>query len=172
MALWFGWGLRLTALSIFARTLGRWRVISMMTTSWQLCWTCLVLARTPLPPLLDMDCSPWPSTPKYKVSNLFQQCFFLHSWHFNGFTLFPYKFPDQVREELSRLIGSRQVRVEDRKNLPYTNAVIHEIQRLNILVPLVEHCATKDVTLEGFLIRKVQYLRMVPILREESRSST
>ncbi|XP_026180297.1 cytochrome P450 2K1-like [Mastacembelus armatus] len=47
--------------------------------------------------------------------------------------LFMAKYPhiqDKVQEELNRVVGSRQVQVEDRKNLPYTDAVIHETQRM------------------------------------------
>ncbi|CAB1350111.1 unnamed protein product [Coregonus sp. 'balchen'] len=36
----------------------------------------------------------------------------------------------RVQEEISRVIGSHQPLVEDRKNLPYTDAVIHETERL------------------------------------------
>ncbi|KAJ3600276.1 hypothetical protein NHX12_031262 [Muraenolepis orangiensis] len=60
----------------------------------------------------------------------------------------------QVQEELSRVIGSRQIRVEDRKNLPYTDAVIHETQRMADIVPMLNFCPTEDVTLQGFLIQK------------------
>jgi hypothetical protein len=37
----------------------------------------------------------------------------------------PVFFPDRFPEELSRVIGGRQALVKDRKNLPYTDAVIH-----------------------------------------------
>uniref|UniRef100_A0AAQ4R2H0 Cytochrome P450 2K1-like n=1 Tax=Gasterosteus aculeatus aculeatus TaxID=481459 RepID=A0AAQ4R2H0_GASAC len=67
------------------------------------------------------------------------------------------KYPqiqDQVQEELSRVVGSRQVRVEDRRNLPYTDAVIHETQRLANIFPLaVPHKTSQDVTFQGFFIR-------------------
>ncbi|XP_071375985.1 cytochrome P450 2K3-like, partial [Centroberyx affinis] len=65
------------------------------------------------------------------------------------------KIQDQVQEELSRVIGSRQVRVEDRKNLPYTDAVIHEIQRLANIVPMsLPHKTSQDVTFQGYFIKK------------------
>ncbi|XP_027140509.1 cytochrome P450 2K1-like [Larimichthys crocea] len=72
--------------------------------------------------------------------------------------LFMAKYPhiqDKVHEELRRVIGSRPVRVEDRKNLPYINAVIHESQRLGNVGPhYVPHQASQDVTLNGYLIKK------------------
>ncbi|XP_062263590.1 cytochrome P450 2K1-like isoform X1 [Platichthys flesus] len=67
------------------------------------------------------------------------------------------KYPhvqDKVQEELSRVIGGRQARGEDRKNLPYTDAVIHEIQRLaNILPMAVPHKTSRDVTFQGYFIK-------------------
>lgn len=64
--------------------------------------------------------------------------------------------PDQVQEELTRVVGSRQVRVEDRKDLPFTDAVIHESQRLCNIVPLaIPHKTSQDVTFEGYFIEKV-----------------
>ncbi|XP_029014807.1 cytochrome P450 2K1-like [Betta splendens] len=68
------------------------------------------------------------------------------------------KYPhiqDQVQEELSRVVGSRCVRVEDRKNLPYTDAVIHETQRLANIVPMsLFHKTSRDITFQGHFIKK------------------
>ena len=64
--------------------------------------------------------------------------------------------PDQVQDELSRVVGSRQIQVDDRKNLPYTDAVIHETQRLANIVPMsLPHKTSRDVTFQGFFIKKV-----------------
>ncbi|XP_062303960.1 cytochrome P450 2K1-like isoform X1 [Osmerus eperlanus] len=62
---------------------------------------------------------------------------------------------NQVQEEISRVIGSRQVLVEDRKNLPYTDAVIHETQRLANVVPMsIPHVTSRDVNFQGYFIKK------------------
>uniref|UniRef100_G3PE83 Cytochrome P450 2K1-like n=1 Tax=Gasterosteus aculeatus aculeatus TaxID=481459 RepID=G3PE83_GASAC len=65
------------------------------------------------------------------------------------------KIQDRVREELSEVVGSRQVQVEDRKKLPFTDAVIHETQRLANIVPMaIPHKTTQDVTFQGHFIKK------------------
>ncbi|XP_026174580.1 cytochrome P450 2K1-like [Mastacembelus armatus] len=65
------------------------------------------------------------------------------------------KIQEQVREELNRVIGSRQVQVEDRKNLPFTDAVIHETQRLANIVPMaLPHKTSQDITFQGYFIKK------------------
>ncbi|XP_026174579.1 cytochrome P450 2K1-like isoform X2 [Mastacembelus armatus] len=65
------------------------------------------------------------------------------------------KIQEQVREELNRVIGSRQVQVEDRKNLPFTDAVIHETQRLANIVPVaLPHKTSQDITFQGYFIKK------------------
>ncbi|KAJ8362805.1 hypothetical protein SKAU_G00116360 [Synaphobranchus kaupii] len=68
------------------------------------------------------------------------------------------KYPhiqDQVQEELSRVIGEREPRVEDRRNLPYTDAVIHEIQRLANIIPMsIPHTTSCDITFQGYFIKK------------------
>ncbi|XP_076612270.1 cytochrome P450 2K1-like [Chaetodon auriga] len=72
--------------------------------------------------------------------------------------LFMAKYPkiqDQVQEELSRVIGSRQVQVEDRKYLPFTDAVIHESQRMANIGPVaLPHRTSQDVTFQGYFIKK------------------
>ncbi|XP_014191492.2 cytochrome P450 2K1 [Haplochromis burtoni] len=68
------------------------------------------------------------------------------------------KYPeiqDEVQEELRRVIGDRQVQVADRKNLPFTDAVIHETQRLSSIVPTaLPHKTTQDITFQGHFIEK------------------
>ncbi|TDH00730.1 hypothetical protein EPR50_G00191610 [Perca flavescens] len=81
------------------------------------------------------------------------------------------KFKDQVQEELSREIGSRNVQVEDRKNLPFTDAVIHETQRLASILPIaVPHKTSQDITFQGHFIKKgtTVFPLLTSVLHDES----
>ncbi|KAF1376953.1 hypothetical protein PFLUV_G00216860 [Perca fluviatilis] len=81
------------------------------------------------------------------------------------------KIQDQVQEELSREIGSRKVQVEDRKNLPFTDAVIHETQRLASILPIaVPHKTSQDITFQGHFIKKgtTVYPLLTSVLYDES----
>lgn len=64
---------------------------------------------------------------------------------------------DKVQAEIDRVIGqTRQPTMADRLNLPYADAVIHEIQRMGNIVPLNGlRMAAKDTTLGGYFIPKV-----------------
>uniref|UniRef100_A0A3Q3VU68 Uncharacterized protein n=1 Tax=Mola mola TaxID=94237 RepID=A0A3Q3VU68_MOLML len=62
----------------------------------------------------------------------------------------------KVQAEIDQVIGqTRQPCMADRPNLPYTDAVIHEIQRVGNIVPLnALRMAAKDTTLGGYFIPK------------------
>lgn len=52
---------------------------------------------------------------------------------------------------------SQLICYEDRRELPYTNAVIHEIQRFsNIISVGMPRVCVRDTTLLGFPLKKVQ----------------
>lgn len=73
--------------------------------------------------------------------------------------LYMAKYPEiqaKVQAEIDSVVGqSRQLTMEDRANLPYTDAVIHEIQRIGNIVPLsVPHVTNRDIQLGGYTVPK------------------
>ncbi|NXG61746.1 CP2G1 protein, partial [Hemiprocne comata] len=63
---------------------------------------------------------------------------------------------EKVYEEIQRVIGPhRPPAIEDRPHMPYTDAVIHEIQRCADLIPMnVPHRVTRDIIFHGYFIPK------------------
>ncbi|KAG6928193.1 cytochrome P450 2C23-like [Chelydra serpentina] len=77
------------------------------------------------------------------------------------------KFPDvqaRVHGELDREVGrARAPALEDRLRLPYTNAVLHELQRYLDLVPMsLPHATTRPTPFRGYLIP--QGTTIIPLL--------
>ncbi|XP_041745510.1 cytochrome P450 2J4-like isoform X2 [Coregonus clupeaformis] len=75
--------------------------------------------------------------------------------------LYMAKYPDiqeKVQVEIDEVIGSaRQPSMDDRAEMPYTYAVIHEIQRFGNIVPFTPpRVASKDTTVAGYLVPKVR----------------
>uniref|UniRef100_A0A8C2V1A6 Cytochrome P450 family 2 subfamily W member 1 n=1 Tax=Chinchilla lanigera TaxID=34839 RepID=A0A8C2V1A6_CHILA len=68
------------------------------------------------------------------------------------------KHPDiqgRVQEELDRVLGAgRLPKPEDQQQLPYTSAVLHEVQRYITLLPHVPRCTATDTQLGGYLLPK------------------
>ncbi|XP_049444372.1 cytochrome P450 2J4-like [Epinephelus fuscoguttatus] len=73
--------------------------------------------------------------------------------------LYMAKYPEiqaKVQAEIDRVIGqSREPSMEDRVNLPYTDAVLHEVQRMGNIAPLsLPHATNRDIQLGGYTIPK------------------
>lgn len=64
---------------------------------------------------------------------------------------------ERVREELRRELGAgRAPSLGDRARLPYTDAVLHEAQRLLALVPMgMPHALTRTTCFRGYILPQV-----------------
>lgn len=62
-----------------------------------------------------------------------------------------------MQQEIDTVIGQeRSPCMEDRKSLPFTDAVLHEIQRFMDLIPMsLPHYTLRDVSFRGYTIPKV-----------------
>ncbi|NXA13396.1 CP2K1 protein, partial [Sapayoa aenigma] len=100
------------------------------------------------------------------VSNLFTAGVETISTTLNWGFLLMLKYPEiqrKVQEEIEQVIGSNPPRIEHRTQMPYTDAVIHEIQRFANILPLdLPHETAADVTLKGYFIPKGTYI--IPLL--------
>ncbi|KAM4042283.1 cytochrome P450 2K1-like isoform 1-T1 [Anomaloglossus baeobatrachus] len=76
------------------------------------------------------------------------------------------KYPEiqkKVQSEIEKVIGSAEPQVSHRKDMPYTDAVIHEIQRFGNIVPSnLPHATTQDVNFRGYLLPKGTHV--IPLL--------
>ncbi|CAJ0953266.1 unnamed protein product [Ranitomeya imitator] len=75
---------------------------------------------------------------------------------------------EKVQNEIENVIGSAQPQVEHRKEMPNTDAVIHEIQRFGDIVPgSLPHATTTDITFKGYNLPKGT--TVIPLLHSALR---
>ncbi|XP_049627717.1 cytochrome P450 2D14-like [Suncus etruscus] len=78
----------------------------------------------------------------------------------------------RVQQEIDEVIGqARPPEMGDQACMPYTMAVIHEVQRFGDIVPLgVPHMTSRDIEIQGFLIPKGTTLltNLSSVLKDES----
>ncbi|MCI4390646.1 hypothetical protein PGIGA_G00125010 [Pangasianodon gigas] len=79
---------------------------------------------------------------------------------------------DRMQKEIDNVIGrERSPSLEDKKSLPFTDAVIHEIQRYMDLVPLnIPHYTTHQIKFRGYIIPKGTVIlpMLHSVLRDEN----
>ncbi|XP_041852022.1 cytochrome P450 2F2-like [Melanotaenia boesemani] len=80
---------------------------------------------------------------------------------------------ERCQQEIDQVLeGKDRPSFEDRNNMPYMQAVIHEVQRIANTVPLsVFHCTTRDTELMGYSIPKGTMIiqNLTSVLREEGQ---
>nr|AUX14901.1 cytochrome p450 CYP2P16 [Kryptolebias marmoratus] len=79
---------------------------------------------------------------------------------------------ERVQAEIDAVIGpSRQPSISDREDMPYTDAVIHEIQRMGNIIPLnLPRIANKDTNLDKYSIPKGTII--IPLLHSVLHDET
>ncbi|XP_029922096.1 cytochrome P450 2F5-like [Myripristis murdjan] len=89
------------------------------------------------------------------------------------------KYPniqEKMQQEIDTVIGQEcRPSMEDRKSLPFTDAVIHEVQRFLDIVPLsVPHYALQDICFRGYIIPKGTVIlpMLHSVLREDKQWAT
>lgn len=66
-------------------------------------------------------------------------------------------FPGRVQQEIDEVIGQvRRPEMGDQALMPFTVAVVHEVQRFADIVPLgLPHMTSRDIEVQGFHVPKV-----------------
>ncbi|NXK55042.1 CP2D3 protein, partial [Chauna torquata] len=92
-------------------------------------------------------------------------------WAFLNMLLHP-EIQSKVQKEIDMVIGrERPPTMADQVNMPYTNAVIHEVQRYGDVVPIgLPHMTYRDTELQGFFIPKgtTVITNLSSVLKDES----
>uniref|UniRef100_H0WQM3 Cytochrome P450 n=1 Tax=Otolemur garnettii TaxID=30611 RepID=H0WQM3_OTOGA len=80
--------------------------------------------------------------------------------------------PGRVQQEIDEVIGQvRRPEMSDQTHMPFTTAVIHEVQRFGDIAPLgVPHMTSRDIEVQGFLIPKGTLLltNLSSVLKDET----
>uniref|UniRef100_G1TU02 unspecific monooxygenase n=1 Tax=Oryctolagus cuniculus TaxID=9986 RepID=G1TU02_RABIT len=78
----------------------------------------------------------------------------------------------RVQQEIDEVIGpARRPEMGDQARMPYTTAVVHEVQRFADIIPLgVPHQTSRDIEVQGFLIPKgtVLFTNLSSVLKDEA----
>ncbi|KAF7665318.1 hypothetical protein LDENG_00147620 [Lucifuga dentata] len=89
------------------------------------------------------------------------------------------KYPqlqEQMQQEIDSVIGREHfANMEDRKSLPFTDAVIHEVQRFLDIVPFsLPHYSLQDISFRGYTIPKNTMIipLLHSVLKEEKQWAT
>ncbi|XP_067239883.1 cytochrome P450, family 2, subfamily V, polypeptide 1 isoform X2 [Chanodichthys erythropterus] len=96
-------------------------------------------------------------------------------WAFVYMMKYP-EIQEKVQAEIDKVVGqSRRPNIDDRHNMPYTDAVIHEVQRMSNVVPLsVPRMTNEDTILGGYLIPKGTQIipNLTSVLFEQTKWKT
>lgn len=81
----------------------------------------------------------------------------------------PLLSPAKVQEEIDAVVGTgRAPSTEDKLRMPYTNAVIHELQRCHkTRIENFPRMTTQDVLFRGYTIPKVHRVALQPLSPRE-----
>ncbi|XP_066112507.1 cytochrome P450 2D6 [Saccopteryx bilineata] len=84
-------------------------------------------------------------------------------------------YPDvqcRVQQEIDEVIGqARQPEMKDQSQMPFTMAVVHEVQRFGDILPLgLPHMTSRDIEVQGFLIPKgtTLVINLSSVLKDET----
>ncbi|KAK2884277.1 hypothetical protein Q8A67_017914 [Cirrhinus molitorella] len=96
-------------------------------------------------------------------------------WAFVYMMKYP-EIQEKVQEEIDKVVGlSCRPNMDDRSSMPYTDAVIHEVQRMGNVVPLsVPRMTNEDTILEGYFIPKGTQIipNLTSVLFDQSKWKT